>query len=569
MVRETIMLQINKINSLLQGKRLWVAGGVILLLVVLVAVVFGGGAKGQKIQDTMPLFAVKKGQLVINVICPGSIVSREVKILQSELEGRATIITLIPDGTPVKKGDLLVELDASKLMDSKVDQQISVQNAEAAFVQATEKLAVAENQAKSDLEAAALKLTFAKQDLIKYEDGDHPNAVKEAQGAITLAEEKLKRANETLKWSKILFADKYLSQSELQADELAAKTAELDLKLAQSKLDLLQNFTYKRDVAQFTSDANQAEMALERTKRKSSADVVQAQAELAAKQSEFERQKVKLTKLEEQIGKAKIYAPIDGRAIYATSAKGTDWDEQPLAAGQDVSERQELIYLPTADSVKAEVKLHESSLQKVTVGLPARVTADALPSKEFWGTVATIAPLPDARSIRMNPDLKVYPTEIFIEGDVSQLRTGWSCRAEIIVAQYPDALQVPMQAVTRAGGKPCVYVVKNGQMTRRDIEVGLDNGTMVRIISGLTEGEQVALDPPVDRTKTSDKQVSVPDGLSKAAGKSGRQKAGASAADSNSPGGKGGGDQQGQGQQKQRRQKPAGGSGQTPPAPQG
>jgi HlyD family secretion protein len=530
----------NRLGSLLKGKRLWVACGAACLLIVLVAVVLGSGAKGQKIQDTIPLFTVKKDRLDIKVTCPGSIVSRDVKILQSELEGKATIISIIPDGSTVKKGDLLVELDASKLMDSKVDQQIKVQNAEAAFVQARENLAVVENQAKSDLEAAVLKLTFAKQDLIKYEDGDHPNALKEAQSAITLAEEKLKRANETLKWSKILFADKYLSQSELQADELAAKTAELDLKLAQSKLDLLENFTYKRDVSQFTSDANQAEMALERTKRKSSADVVQAKADFAAKQSEFERQKSKLAKLEEQIGKAKIYAPIDGHAIYATSAKaGRHWDEQPLAAGQDVSERQELIYLPTADSMKAEVRLHESSLQKVTEGLPATITVEALPNKVFWGTVASIAPLPDARNTWMNPDMKVYPTDIFIEGDASEMRIGWDCRAEIIVAQYPETLQVPVGAVTKIGGKPCVYIVKNGKMEPREVDAGLDDGKMVRIVSGLSEGEQIVLDPPLDQSKSPDRQVTVPDGLGKDAGRTGRQII--APADGNSTDGKGGG----------------------------
>jgi HlyD family secretion protein len=538
------MIQADNFKNMFKGRKLWISGGGACILIVLGAAVLGSGPKSQNIQETMPLFTVKKDRLDIKVTCPGSIVSRDVKILQSELEGRVTIISLVEDGATVKKGDLLVELDASKLNDTKVDQQINVQKCEAAYVQAREKLAVAENQAKADVEKAELDLDFARQDLGKYRDGEFPNLLKAAESKIMLADEEYKRANEKLKWSKILYSDKYLSATELQADELAAKKAQTQVELATSERDLLRDFTYKREMSKLASDANQKDMTLERTRRKSSADVIQAQSDLDSKKSELDRQRDKLAKIEAQIAKAKIYAPIDGRAIYATSAKGTHWDEQPLAIGQDVTEREELIYLPMASSVKAEVKLHESNLQKVSEGLPAKIIADAMPNKPFWGTVASIAPLPDARSTWQNPDLKIYPTDVFIDGDVSELRIGWSCRAEIIVAQYPETLQVPVQAVTKVNGKPSVYVLKGDKLERRDVAVGLDDGTMVKIDSGLSEGEQVALAPPLEHSKATDQQVKVPDGV----GKNGRQKTGAS--DSNSP--------SSSGQKKQRRQ---GGSG--------
>jgi len=562
------MSQKNSMNNMLQGKKLWLIGGVVCVLIVLGAVVLGGGSAPKRLQESMPLFEVKKGHLLISVICPGTIVSRDVRILQSELEGRATIISIVPDGSQVKKGDLLIELDASTLNDTRVDQEISVQKAEAAYIQARENLAVVENQAKADVDKAELDLTFAKQDLEKYRDGEFPNSLKDAEGQITIAKEELNRAQEKLKWSKVLFAEKYLSATELQADELAAHKAELEVQLAESNKDLLQNFTYKRQMAELESNVSQTDMALERTRRKSAADVVQAKAELAAKQSEFEQQKGKLAKIEEQIAKAKVYAPIDGRAIYATSAKRMRWDDQPLAAGQDVMERQELIYMPTANSVKAEVKLHEANLQKVTTGLPAKVTADALPGKVFWGTVATIAPLPDAQSMWMNQDLKVYPTEIYIDGDVSELMIGWSCRAEIIVAQYEETLYVPVQAVTKVEGKSCVYVAEGEKMAVREVATGLDNGTMVRIESGLKEGEQVVLTPPLERSKLVERPTAIPNGLGRNNGSPQGSVAPAmrqQPADSNSPRQGPGGD--GTQQRRPRQRRPEGS--QAPAVPQG
>ena len=240
-------------------------------------------------------------------------------------------------------------------------------------------------------------------------------------------------------------------------------------------------------------------MAMERTERKANANVIQAQAELKAKESEFERQKDKLKKVEDQIAKTKIYAPADGLVIYATSAKSGGFRStvEPLDVGREVQEREELIYLPTGNSSDAEVMVHESHLKKITVDMPAIITVDALAGKTFYGTVQQIAPLPDARSMWMNPDLKVYTTKIAIDGNDPVLRTGMSCQAEIIVQQYKDAVYVPLQAVIRVGAEPTVYVKTGNSFQPKQVKVGLDNNKVIHILEGLKEGEIVQLNPPL------------------------------------------------------------------------
>ena len=214
----------------------------------------------------------------------GTIKARDQIIIKNEVEGKTVIIRLVSEGTIVKKGDLLVELDASSLEDAKIDQEIRVQNAEAAYVSSKENLAVVQNQAESDMDKARLTLEFAEQDLEHYKKGKFPNELSAAENRITLAQEELTRALETLKWSEKLCGEKYISQTELQADELTAKRKALDLELAKNDLDLLRNFTYQREIAQLESDVAQAKMALERTTRKAKADVVQAEANLTAKE---------------------------------------------------------------------------------------------------------------------------------------------------------------------------------------------------------------------------------------------------------------------------------------------
>jgi HlyD family secretion protein len=354
-------------------------------------------------------------------------------------------------------------------------------NAEAAFIRARENVAVAKSQGESDVAKAQQDLKFAEIDLKKYDEGDYPQSLKQAETDITIAKEEVQRAAEKLEWSKKLHEQRYLSLVELQADQLAHKKAELELALAEGRKKVLQEFSHGRDREALVTAVAQAKMALDRVTRKASADTVQAEAELTAKEQEFQRQKAKLEKLETQLKKAKILAPIDGMVVYATTGRGGGRgdNEQPLAEGSEVRERQELIYLPTAQSMLAEVKIHESSLKKVKIGMPARVTVDAVPNRVFHGKVAKIAVLPDAASWWGNPDLKVYNTEVHLDNGVD-LRAGMSCRAEIVVETYEKALYVPVQCVVREGSKTVVF--KPGPVPI-PVEVGLDNNSMVRILS--------------------------------------------------------------------------------------
>lgn len=482
---------------MLKSKIVWIAA-------VLVAATAGGllfwhGAASAQATTAHATFRVERGPLTISVIQAGTIKARDMTIIKNEVEGRTSIITLIPEGTRVQKGELLVELDASSLIDTRLDQQIRVQNAEASYVGSKENLEVVKNQAQSDVDKAQLALQFAREDLVKYIDGEYPNELKRSEANITLAQEELTRVQETLRWSRTLYDEKFISQTELQADELNEKKRSLDLELAQNNLNLLKEFTYKRNLAQLESDVSQAEMALERITRKARADVVQAEADLMAKESEYNRQKDRLQKLEEQIQKATIYAPSDGLVIYATSAMtgGRRFNTEPLIEGREVREREELIYLPTTTSSKAEVSIHESNLEKIRLGLPAVITVDALAGRKYLGRLVNIAPLPDAQSMWMNPDLKVYNTDIFLEDNDEALRTGMSCQVEIIVAKYDDAVYVPVQSIIRVSGQPTVFVVKGKMIEERRVEMGLDNNRMVHILSGLSEGEEVLLAPPL------------------------------------------------------------------------
>lgn len=488
---------------MLRGRLAWISG-TLLVAGALAVVVWTRVSSSAQATDAQPSFRVQQGPLTISVVQPGTIKSTEQVSLKSEVEGQATIIFLIPEGTVVQEGDLLVELDASRLQDDLIQQEIATHNAEAAFVRARENLAVVRNQAASNISRAELDYQFAQEDVKQYQEGLYPQEIKEAESRITLAHEELERAAEKLKWSERLFEELYISQTELDADRLTFNRAELNYELAVASLDLLRDYTSQRKLTELLSNVEQTRLALERVTLQANADIVQAEAELRARETELRQQRSKQERVQRQIERTKIYAPRDGLVVYATSMQtgGRRMRSEPLEEGQIVRERQELIYLPSAESMMAEVLIHESSLEKVRVGLPVRVTVDALAGQVFTGRVSRIAPLPDAQSAWLNPDLKVYPTEIRLDGANSDLRTGMSCQAEIIVERHADAIYVPVQAVLRRGNEPTVFVRSAHAFEPQPIRIGLDNNSMVHVLEGLVPGQEVLLTPPLEAGTT-------------------------------------------------------------------
>ncbi|MGN0880147.1 MAG: efflux RND transporter periplasmic adaptor subunit [Oligosphaeraceae bacterium] len=448
--------------------------------------------------------AVRRGPLVIDLIESGSIKPRKQYVIKSQVEGRVSITYIFPEGERVKKGERLLELDSSSFVDKLANQEISAKNADANRVQASENLAVTKNQAAADIAKAELDLRFAKEDLVKYEKGEYPKTLNEAETKVTLAREELKRAKDKLEWSARLYKEKYLSESDYRTDELSCKRYELELKSAENALNLLKDYTYKRQMAQLQSDVEQAEMALERIRRKANADITQATATLNARELELRRQNEQVEKLREQISNCRVLAPADGLVIYATSSQGPfrRQNQEPLDVGTEVYQRQDIIYLPEGDDFKAEIKVHETNLKKIYLGLPVRITVDALKGVEFSGHITKVAPLPDAQSLFMNPDLKLYNAEVAIDDARGMLKSGMNCRADIIVEQHADIAYVPIQCVVREGGKPVVYrraATPGGADEAVPVEIGLDNNQVVIVRSGLEAGQEVSLTPPLDK----------------------------------------------------------------------
>ena len=494
----------------------WALGGgtlAVLLLLFLFSLIFGGESdEGAHAGLT---YTASYEPFTISISESGTIESRNRVVIKSQVQGQQTIIFLKPEGAAVKPGDLLVELDSSSLKDKLTEEEIELEDAEAELIAARENLAVVKNQAEADIAQAKLDFEFAKQDLAKYREGEYAMSLKQAISKITLARAELQQSEDRLNGSAELYEKRYISETELESDQLAKQRAQMDLELALQEKKLLETYTYKRQIAQLESDVEQAELALERAERKARANIAQAEARFSARRAEVQREQVSTKDLRARIENCRILAPTEGMVVYAP--QGNRWNASILEEGMSVRERQELIYLPTAEEMSAQISVHESMMNKLAVGQLANITVDALPGRKFTGKVTSIAVMPEDGGW-WNPDLKQYKTELTINEVSPALRSGMTCKADILVAHYNEALTVPLQAVLRVGNKPTVFTRgRNGVPEPQVIEVGMDNNRKVRVISGLEAGTEVLLNPPLAEAERGNEGFGAPGGPATAA----------------------------------------------------
>ncbi|WP_243733105.1 efflux RND transporter periplasmic adaptor subunit [Luteimonas yindakuii] len=132
--------------------------------------------------------------------------------------------------------------------------------------------------------------------------------------------------------------------------------------------------------------------------------------------------------------------------------------------------------------LEATLNVPERELATLRAGLPVRLQVDALPGREFVGTVDRVAPVVDAGS-------GTFRVICAFAGD--SLQPGMFGRIRIDYDQRADALTIPRLALLDDEGEPSVYVVRDGKAVRTAIELGYVDGNLVEVRKGLEPGDAV------------------------------------------------------------------------------
>jgi RND family efflux transporter MFP subunit len=443
--------------------------GGLLICLVLVGVV---GAVGYKMfrdsrerisADQLVTEVARRGPFDHIVLEQGEIESSSNKEVISEVKSRGSgggtaILWVIDEGTKVKKGDKLVELDSSELELRLKEQKIQV---------------ITENARVATAKALVEQAVISKQE---YLEGVFMTEEKSLLSEEAIANQNLQKAELALQSSVRLVGKGLMKSLQLEADKYALVNAQNQVDAARGKLRVLRNLTKQKMLVQFVSDIEAAEASLSA-----------ANAELLEEQAE-------LDEIEDQIKRCLITAPSDGVVVHANrySSRGGN-AEFVVEAGATVRERQEIIRLPDPSMMQVKCKINESRITLIREGMPAKITVDAIPGMNLTGQVMKVNRYAEPSSF-FSSSIKEYATIIEIIDPPDNIRTGMTAEVQIFVEQIEDALQIPIQGLYEHGNDMYTLIQKGPQsFETTKVEIGATNDTMASIADGITENDKIIL----------------------------------------------------------------------------
>lgn len=454
------------------------------------------------------------GDLVIEVADKGELESAASVQVQCEVEGGGKLVTILPEGKQVKKGELVAKFDTDVLQKGINEQEVKWEAAEGKVKAARSELEVQRNKAESEVAKAKLTLTLAKLAKEAYEEGEYLALHDKTTSALEMGKKKLKEAEDNLDFTRGMVKKGFAQQEQLRALELAVDGERSAVRQAATDLKVLEKFTKKKEETKLRAEAEDADRNLERTKKSQDAANEKAENEVKAAAKTAELEKKQLERLKGQLEKCEVKAPGDGIVIYFKRP----WDESSrIRPGAQVFFQQPIFTLPDLSQMKVKMKVHESVVKKVRAGLACTLKIDALPGQVLHGKVVAVATLAQSDEWR-GGGVKEYETTVSVDDLPADagLRPGMSADVKILAKTVPGALKVPVQAVTEAGGKHVCYVVSGDAVERREVTIGDGNDQQVQVLDGLAAGDRVALDA---RTRAA-AELGTPD-----AGRNGDEKA--------------------------------------------
>lgn len=362
-----------------------------------------------------PTFTVAKQKLMVTIVERGTLESAENSdiICRVKAGGRgstiaSTIKWVIEDGTQVKAGDRLVELDDYGFQEQLKDRKNTVNDAYAKWIAAKTDLLIVQSQNEQDLKSAEVAKNVALVDLRKYvgafiapkvlaiskhDDmqryldtafdadmrkelamGDNKltseflQGLNDIEGKIEVARSDRVMWLDRAAWSQRMVLKGYYSRSQAEADQSRLTSAEISLRKLQGEHDIYRRFILERTVTDLWGKAKETERKLATVLEQIEPKLEKSRAEEKARKAIYDQEVVRLEQLAKEEKDYRINSPQDGMVVYYVpeqSRSGSGSQQSVVAQGEPVREGQKLMRIPNLHKMVVNARVHEAMVSKI------------------------------------------------------------------------------------------------------------------------------------------------------------------------------------------------------------
>jgi len=433
----------------------------------------------------VPTYMVRPETFAVSIPLAGEFRPAHAVDLRSPVEGTTSVWQVVPEGTPVKVGDVVATLASDGIESRLATARLALQDATTAQVGSKQALAMQQLENEAALKTAQGNVELVGLEYEQFDKGDARIQTDTLETAVANARCDLERKTKDLKAMEELATRGFVPDNDL----LDARTAQRD---ARQKLDTqIQNLNVWTTLAQprqrkiLQRKCADAAAEVERTRRRNEAGLVIKQTDLHAKDVALATATQQLLFLHSQQAACHIRATVAGMVLYPPGGCGV---------GTVVGQNQVLLLLADAAPLTVHALLPEDYVTRVQAGQAVTVCTPALPGKVLRGKVQQVGLLPEpARPGAASRDFRL---DIVLEDADEHLRPNLSARLEILGYRLVDVVAVPPQAIFATAGQPCVLVGSAEHFEERPVKVGLVAPNQVEIREGLKWGQRVLLARP-------------------------------------------------------------------------
>jgi multidrug resistance efflux pump len=407
---------------------------------------------------------VRRGTLAPRLTVSGTLRPAESLTYRSPLAGReAEIVFLVPEGTRVNEGDLLVRLDTNDL------------------VRELERANQDVRQARVDLQVAELDRQEGQAAIASLSQGEGAITVDEARTRLQLAEKKVERLRGEYAKLQPLLERGFITREELRrtADEL--EQSEEELALARRRADVLIGQTHPRD-------RQRAELQL-----------AQKEAQRENVRARLQEVEARARQLREQIENCSMYARQSGLVVYEEYLNANP--RRKIRLGDRVTGSQGLVTIPEVSRMLVEASASEADVHRISTGQPALIRLEAFPALRLTGRVTRVGTLARA-SVDRPFDEKRFDLIIDLDPTEAEVRPEMTARADIQLGERRDVLLAPLNAVFEHDGALVAHVVTRSGIETRQVQIGEASETEIEILGGVHDGERLSLTDAGQRAPT-------------------------------------------------------------------
>ena len=208
-----------------------------------------------------------------------------------------------------------------------------------------------------------------------------------------------------------------------------------------------------------------------------------AAAVLDSLRAQVQQMEVAVAQAETHLAYSYIRAPFAGYVAernldLGSYVSGTTAGTSTLSRG--------ILTLHEIQTVRILIEVVEKDVPLIQVGQKSEVRAEAYPDRVFEGTVTRVVQA-------LNRATRTMTIEVDLPNKDHVLKGGMFARVEVLVGTHRNAIQIPIDAVSRLEDSQYVYIVREGKAQRVPVEIGVRDENRVEITKGLVGLEQVII----------------------------------------------------------------------------